>query len=86
VGFSELFGEFILSHRRSGMAIRSWDYQYEKRSDALRAARKIMGFPEWKKVGRSNEFEETPPGFTKTLARQLGKKLDAALNSRQSSA
>jgi hypothetical protein len=80
IGFdNELFGDFILTHRRSGMAIPLWQYYYATRQCALVAAAKINGFPEWKRIGRPKAIGEKIPGWTKKLKKSLSSKLKAAL-------
>jgi hypothetical protein len=80
IGFEGyFFDEFVLSHRRSGLAIQSYIYQFPTKAEAIAAADKIADFPEWKNVGRPPKFGQTPAGWSKKLVDSLRKKLITAL-------
>jgi hypothetical protein len=75
----KLYGDFILAHRISGIAIRTWQYHWETKRAALNAARKIARFPEWSKIGRPKTMADKIPGWNKKLVAALRSKIDKAL-------
>lgn len=80
IGFGDgFFGDFVLTHRRSGMSIRSWAYHYATKQLALAAAVKIDKFPEWKKIGRPKTTTDRVPGVTEKLKSSVRRKLETAL-------
>lgn len=75
----EKFGNaWILSHRRTGLSIMSWRYRFDTRSEALRAAARIEGFPEWNGITRGKRFQVVK-GLPARARRKLRAKIDAAV-------
>lgn len=68
----DLYGCWILSHRKSGLCIRSYAYQFERRVDALNAAKKIENIPFWSKIGRPKHKDGKIPGWNKKEAEKAG--------------